>query len=122
MYDSARIQLAVFAELRILSDVAVRVDDTAVSDLSAFFDDGIRHNGDVFADQGFFTDDGSLMDARFPFVFRTENFDEFAKGAAGIGDNDEILRVVGREFIDQDDTCLHFFDVLGVDTAGKGHL
>lgn len=122
MYDGAWIQFTVFAELRILSDVAVRVDDTAVSDLSAFFDDGIRHNGDVFAYQGFFTDDGSLMDARFPFVFRTENFDEFAKGAAGIGDDDEILRVVGWEFIDQDDTCLHFFDVLGVDTAGKGHL
>lgn len=58
MYDGARIQFAVFAELRILSDVAVRVDDTAVSDLGAFFDDGIRHNGDVFADQGF-----SLMTA-----------------------------------------------------------
>ena len=101
MYDGARIQLAIFAELRILSDVAVRVDDTAISDLGTFFDDGIRHDGDVFADQGFFTDDGSLMDARFPFVFRTENFDEF---------------------IDQDDTCLHFFDVLGVDTAGKGHM
>lgn len=122
MYDGARIQFTVFAELRIFSDVAVRVDDTAVSDLGAFFDDGIRHDGDVFADQGFFTDDGSLMDARFPFVFRTENFDEFAKGAAGIGDDDEILRVVGREFIDQDDTGLHFFDVLRVDTAGKGHL
>ena len=122
MYDGARIQFTVFAELRIFSDVAVRVDDTAVSDLGAFFDDGIRHDGDVFADQGFFTDDGSLMDARFPFVFRTENFDEFAKGAAGIGDDDEILRVVGREFIDQDDIGLHFFDVLRVDTAGKGHL
>lgn len=122
MYDGARIQFTVFAELRIFSDVAVRVDDTAVSDLGTFFDDGIRHDGDVFADQGFFTDDGSLMDARFPFVFRTENFDKFAKGAAGIGDDDEILRVVGREFIDQDDTGLHFFDVLGVDTAGKGHM
>lgn len=122
MDDSTRIQLAVFAELRILSDVAVRVDDTAVSDLSAFFDDGIRHDGDVFADQGFFADDGGLMDAWFPFVFRTEDFDEFAKGAAGIGDDDEILRVVGGEFIDKDDTGLHFFDVLGIDAAGKGHL
>lgn len=122
MDDSPRIQLAVFAELRILSDVAVRVDDTAVSDLSAFFDDGIRHDGDVFADQGFFADDGGLMDARFPFVFRTEDFDEFAKGAAGIRDDDKILRVVGGEFIDQDDTGLHFFDVLGINAAGKGHL
>lgn len=122
MYDGTRIQLAVFAELRILSDVAVRVDDTAVSDLSAFFDDGIRHDGDVFADQGFFADDGGLMDAWFPFVFRTEDFDEFAKGAAGIGNDDKILRVVGGEFIDKDDTGLHFFDVLGIDAAGKGHL
>lgn len=122
MDDSTRIQLAVFAELRILSDVAVRVDDTAVPDLSAFFDDGIRHDGDVFADQGFCADDGGLMDARFPFVFRTEDFDEFAKGAAGIGDDDKILRVVGGEFIDKDDTGLHFFNVLGIDAAGKGHL
>lgn len=122
MDDSTRIQLAVFAELRILSDVAVRVDDTAVPDLSAFFDDGIRHDGDVFADQGFCADDGGLMDARFPFVFRTEDFDEFAKGAAGIGDDDKILRVVGGEFIDKDDTGLHFFNVLDIDAAGKGHL
>lgn len=122
MDDSTRIQLAVFAELRILSDVAVRVDDTAVPDLSAFFDDGIRHDGDVFADQGFCADDGGLMDARFPFVFRTEDFDEFAKGAAGIGDDDKILRVVGGEFIDKDDTGLHFFNMLGIDAACKGHL
>lgn len=122
MDDSTRIQLAVFAELRLLSDVAVRVDDTAVSDLSAFFDDGIRHDGDVFPDQGFWADDGSLMDAWFPFVFRAEDFDEFTEGTAGIGDDDEILRVVVREFIDQDDTCLHFFDVLRVNAAGKGHL
>lgn len=122
MDDSTRIQLAVFAELRILSDVAVRVDDTAISDLSAFFDDGIRHDGDVFADQGFFADDGGLMDVWFPFVFRTEDFDEFAKGAAGIGDDDKIFRVVGGEFIDKDDTGLHFFDVLGIDAASEGHL
>ena len=100
MDDSPRIQLAVFTELRILSDVAVRVDDTAVSDLSAFFNDGIRHDCDVFADQCFFADDGGLMDAWFPFVFRAEDFDEFTEGTAGIWDDDEILRVVGGEFID----------------------
>lgn len=120
--DSARIQLAVFAELRLLSDVAVRIDDAAVSDFRAVFDDGIRHDGDVFPDQGFWADDGSLMDAWFPFVFRAEDFDEFTEGAAGIGDDDEILRVVGGEFIDQDDTGLHFFDVLSIDATGKGHV
>ena len=122
VYDSPRIQLAVFAELRLLSDVAVRIDDAAVSDFRAVFDDGIRHDGDVFPDQGFGADDGSLMDAWFPFVFRAEDFDEFTEGAAGIGNDDKILRVVGGEFIDKDDTGLHFFDVLGINAASEGHM
>lgn len=100
MDDSARIQFAVFAELRILSDVAVRVDDTAVSDLSAFFDDAYAIIVTSLPIRAF-----SLMTAVSwipgSHLFSGRNFDEFAKGAAGIGDDDQILRVVVREFIDR---------------------